>query len=113
MMKLGMRPATPAARRCLLMGLLIGLFMGLLNSHSSPLFAQAKPLLELNQASRAELESLPGLGVQRVERLLVERAKVPFSDWADLRQRVAGIGEATAKKLSTQGLRVNGQAYPD
>lgn len=71
------------------------------------------PLLELNQASRAELESLPGLGVQRVERLLAERAKAPFSDWADLHRRVAGIGAATAKKLSAQGLRINGQAYPD
>lgn len=78
-----------------------------------PLLAQEKPLLDLNQASRADLESLPGLGVQLVERLLVARAKRPFSDWADLRGRVAGIGAATAKKLSAQGLRINGQAYPD
>ncbi len=89
------------------------LLIASLSGFSMPLLAQEKPLLDLNQASRADLESLPGLGVQLVERLLVARAKRPFSDWADLRGRVAGIGAATAKKLSAQGLRINGQAYPD
>jgi competence protein ComEA len=74
--------------------------------------AQAKPL-EVNQASRAELESLPGLGPSLVEKLLAARAQAPFSDWADLLQRSRGIGPAKAKKLSTLGLRVNGQPYPD
>lgn len=89
------------------------LLIACLSGLSTALLAQEKRPLELNQASRAELESLPGLGVQRVERLLAERAKAPFSDWADLRQRVRGIGTSGAKKLSDQGLRVNGQAYPD
>ena len=84
-----------------------------LSGLSMPLLAQEKRPLELNQASRAELESLPGLVVQLVERLLTARAQAPFSDWADLRQRVRGIGPSSAKKLSDQGLRVNGQAYPD
>jgi competence protein ComEA len=89
------------------------LIIASLSGLTAPLLAQEKPLLELNQASRAELESLPGLGVQLVERLLTARAKAPFSDWADLRQRVRGIGTRGAKKLSALGLRVNGQAYPD
>jgi competence protein ComEA len=88
------------------------LLIASLSGLTTPLLAQDKLVMELNQASRAELESLPGLGVQLVERLLIARAKRPFSDWADLRGRVAGIGAATAKKLSAQGLRVNGQAYP-
>ncbi|WP_310384087.1 ComEA family DNA-binding protein [Roseateles sp.] len=92
-------------RRALLITSLSGL--------CAPLLAQEKLLLELNQASRAELESLPGLGVQLVERLLTARANAPFSNWADLRQRVRGIGPSSAKKLSALGLRVNGQAYVD
>ncbi|MCV2369453.1 helix-hairpin-helix domain-containing protein [Paucibacter oligotrophus] len=69
--------------------------------------------MELNQASRAELESMPGLGPSLVERLLVERAKASFVDWADMRSRVSGLGAKTAKKLSAMGLRINGLAYPD
>ncbi|MEJ6005115.1 helix-hairpin-helix domain-containing protein [Paucibacter sp. AS339] len=76
--------------------------------------AEAQPLLlEANQASRAELESLTGLGPALVERMLTARSEAPFKDWADLRRRVHGIGAATAAKLSAQGLRVAGQAYAE
>jgi competence protein ComEA len=73
--------------------------------------AQPTATLELNQASRAELESLPGIGPALAERLLTARAQQPFKDWADLRRRVRGIGAALARRLSTQGLRVQGLAY--
>ena len=88
------------------------LLVCLLSGLSSRLFAQAK-ILELNQATQAELESLPGLGPTLVERLLSERARAAFTDWADLHRRVRGIGPFTAKKLSASGLRVNGLPYPD
>lgn len=71
------------------------------------------PLLEANQASRAELESLSGLGPAKVERMLSARREALFKDWADLRRRVSGIGAATAAKLSAQGLRVAGQAFAE
>ncbi|MFY7867492.1 ComEA family DNA-binding protein [Roseateles sp.] len=67
--------------------------------------------MEINQASRAELESLSGLGPALVERILLARSQAPFKDWDDLRRRVRGIGEPSAQKLSTQGLRVAGLAY--
>jgi competence protein ComEA len=79
-----------------------------------PAALQAQPAatpLELNQASRAELESLPGIGPALAERLLTARAQQPFKDWADLRRRVRGIGAALARRLSAQGLRVQGLAY--
>lgn len=91
-------------RRLLLLNALLG---GL------AVVAAQTPWLEANQASRAELESLPGLGPGMVERLLAERAQSAFTDWADLRRRVRGIGTVRAKKLSASGLRVNGLAYPD
>ncbi len=68
--------------------------------------ARAQELVELNTASRAQLESVPGIGPQLAERLLAAR---PFADWADALRRVKGLGRASAQRLSAQGLRVNGQ----
>jgi competence protein ComEA len=65
--------------------------------------------LEINAATQAQLESLPGVGPALAERILAARASAPFSDWADLRRRVKGIGPATARKLSNAGLRVEGR----
>ncbi len=64
--------------------------------------------VEANTATRARLESLPGLGPALVQRLLDAR---PFADWADLMRRVPGIKAGTARRLSAVGLRVSGQAY--
>ncbi|MDN3920187.1 ComEA family DNA-binding protein [Roseateles violae] len=73
---------------------------------------EAQPAtLELNTASLAQLESLPGIGPALAERLLAARVQRTFEDWNDLHRRVRGIGPATAAKLSAQGLRVNGRAY--
>jgi len=87
----------------------------LLSLGSPRLQAQPQPtarLLELNTASRAQLESLRGLGPALVERLLQARGQALFSDWADLRQRVPGLGPTLLRRLSAQGLRVAGQALP-
>lgn len=70
--------------------------------------ALAQDGIEANSATRAELESLSGLGPALVQRLLAAR---PFKDWADLMQRVPGIKAATARKLSLAGLRVAGQPF--
>lgn len=64
--------------------------------------------VEVNTASRAELESLPGLGPALVQRLLDAR---PFQDWPDLMRRVPGVKSATARKLSAAGLRVGGRHF--
>ncbi|WP_457390111.1 ComEA family DNA-binding protein [Roseateles sp. P5_E1] len=71
-----------------------------------PALAQSE--VEANTATRAELESLPGLGPALVQRLLAAR---PFKDWADLMRRVPGVKAATARKLSANGLRVAGSAF--
>lgn len=76
-----------------------------------PVSARADELFELNHASRAELESLPGLGPQKVEAILSERLRAPFDDWASLRRRVKGLGPKLLQKISDGGLRVNGRAY--
>lgn len=73
---------------------------------AAPALAEAE--VEANTATRAQLESLPGLGPALVQRLLAAR---PFTDWADLMQRVPGIKAALARKLSAAGLRVAGRPY--
>ncbi len=65
--------------------------------------------LEINQANEAELDSLKGMGPSLSAKVLKARAQGPFQSWADLMQRVSGVGRAKAKAFSDQGLTVNGQ----
>ena len=71
----------------------------------------AASALELNTASQAELEQLKGIGVALSERLLEEREKRPFTDWADLIKRVPGIAQKQASRLSAAGLRIDNAPY--
>ncbi len=68
--------------------------------------------LEINTATQAQLESLPGIGPALAERLLAARAQALFEDWPDLHRRVSGFGPKLARGLSNQGLRVRGLALP-
>ncbi len=68
--------------------------------------------LEINTASRAQLEQLQGLGVATVERIVQARAVRPFADWDDLGARVAGIRGKRAEQLDRQDLTVNGKPLP-
>jgi competence protein ComEA len=67
--------------------------------------------LEVNSASRAELEQLPGLGPAKVDHLLKERDKAVFASWQDLSRRVPGFGTKTSAVLSREGLTVNQQPF--
>ncbi len=65
--------------------------------------------LEVNTATRAQLEQLPGLGVATTERILKARSERPFADWSDLAARVSGIRGKRAEQLERHGLTVNGR----
>lgn len=67
--------------------------------------------VDVNQATRAELEAVKGLGPSISERILDERHKGAFKDWQDLIRRVKGVGESNAAKFSADGLTVNGAFY--
>lgn len=82
-------------RRFTLLALLLGPFAAL--------------ALEINDASRAQLEQLNGVGVSMAEQMLVERAKTPFAGWDDLRKRVKGIGSKRMQQWQAQGVTVNGE----
>ncbi|MBI3711765.1 MAG: helix-hairpin-helix domain-containing protein [Burkholderiales bacterium] len=69
--------------------------------------------VELNTASQAALDGLPGIGPHQSKIILQERAKGGlFKDWGDFSARVKGIGAKNSVKLSNAGLRVNGLSKP-
>jgi competence protein ComEA len=66
--------------------------------------------VDVNKADAAALDSIKGIGPAKTKAIMAERAKGEFKDWADLEQRVKGIGEKNAAKLSEAGLTVNGKS---
>jgi len=73
--------------------------------------AAAFASVDINKANQAELEAVKGVGTVSAGKMLTERKKGSFKDWSDVMQRVGGIKEAKANKLSAAGLTVNGEAY--
>jgi len=55
--------------------------------------------IDLNRATAAELETLPGVGPARAAAIIAAREERPFTVPGDLR-RVSGIGEATFQRLA-------------
>ena len=67
--------------------------------------------VDINKATLADLDSIKGIGPTTSAKMMDERKTAPFKDWADLIQRVPGIGDKRAAKLSAEGLTVNGEAF--
>ncbi|HEU4852755.1 MAG TPA: helix-hairpin-helix domain-containing protein [Telluria sp.] len=67
--------------------------------------------VDVNKADAAALDGVKGIGPTKSKAILDERAKGgDYKDWADLQQRVKGIGDKAAVRLSAAGLVVNGKA---
>jgi competence protein ComEA len=76
------------------------------------LFAAASwAAVDANKASDAELDAIRGVGPSLSKRILDARKEGEFKDWPDLMQRVKGVKEKSAAKLSAEGLTVNGQSF--
>ena len=86
------------------------LMLGLLSLIAVMQFAFAQ--VDVNKGDAAALDSIKGIGPAKSKMILDERTKNgDFKDWADLQQRVKGIGAKSAAKLSEAGLQVNGKPY--
>ncbi len=66
---------------------------------------------DANQANRAELESVKGIGPSLAGKILQAREAGTFKDWGDLVDRVAGVGPGNAARFSQAGLTVEGVPY--
>lgn len=73
--------------------------------------ATAFAAVDVNKATQAELEAVKGIGPAISGKILDERKKSSFKDWADMVERVKGVGETNAAKFSAEGLTVNGQSF--
>ena len=67
--------------------------------------------VDVNKAGAADLDGVKGIGPGLSGKILEERKKGNFKDWADFIDRVPGIGPSNAAKFSTNGLTVNGAGY--
>ena len=70
---------------------------------------QVQATLDLNQATRAEIESARGVGVELAERVLQARRGAPFADWQDVRRRVKGVSRRALEGLAESGFHIAGQ----
>lgn len=66
---------------------------------------------DVNRLEAGRLQAVKGIGPKMSQRIVEERQRSPFRDWDDFIDRMPGVGERTAQKLSAQGLTVNGQSY--
>ena len=76
------------------------------------LFAtMAMAAVDVNKATEAELDAVKGIGPVTSKLIISERKKGEFKTWQDFIDRIKGVGDARAAKLSAEGLTVSGAAY--
>lgn len=73
--------------------------------------AAAFAAVDVNDASVADLDSIKGIGPSTSSKIIEQRKTAKFKDWDDLIQRVSGIGDKRAAKLSAEGLTVGGTPF--
>ena len=67
--------------------------------------------VDANQASRADLETVKGIGPGLSGKIVEARKAGSFKNWDDLVERVSGIGPGNAVRFSQNGLTVAGAAF--
>jgi competence protein ComEA len=67
--------------------------------------------VDANQASQADLETVKGIGPGLSTKILAARKTATFKDWADMVERVPGVGPGNAARFSTAGLTVAGASF--
>jgi len=67
--------------------------------------------VDANRATQAELETVKGIGPGLSGKILEARKAGEFKSWADLVDRVGGVGPGNAARMSQNGLTVGGAAF--
>ncbi len=92
---------------------MLGKLMTMLATVTVAFFAAtgfALAAVDVNTADQAQLESIKGIGPAISAKIIAERKKGSFKDWADLETRVSGVGDKNSAKFSEAGLTVGGKA---
>jgi competence protein ComEA len=71
----------------------------------------AMAAVDVNKATEAQLDGIKGIGPVTSKLIMAERKKGEFKSWEDFIQRVKGVGDDRAAKLSEAGLTVNGASF--
>ena len=71
----------------------------------------AQASVDVNKASQAELEGIKGIGPALSVKILDARKAGEFKSWADMVDRVGGVGPGNAARFSKAGLTVGSVAY--
>ncbi|MDY7013879.1 MAG: DUF655 domain-containing protein [Cyanobacteriota bacterium] len=66
---------------------------------SAPTRSPSSAIVNLNTATQAELEALPGIGPQLAQRIIAARQQRPFTSLDDFDERVSGVGPSLRRKL--------------
>lgn len=88
------------------------MFRNLIASLAVALFSlNAFAAVDANQATRADLETVKGIGPGLSAKIVDARKTGAFKDWNDLVERVGGIGPGNAARFSEAGLTVGGSTF--
>ena len=67
--------------------------------------------VDVNKASQAELETVKGIGPGLSVKILEGRKTSSFKNWADMVERVGGVGPGNAARFSQAGLTGGGATF--
>lgn len=73
--------------------------------------AAAFAAVDVNKATAADLDGIKGVGPAMSSKIMEARKMGDFKDWQDFIDRVKGIGEGNAVKLSEAGMTVGGAPF--
>ncbi len=87
------------------------MFRNLILSLFAALALNVFAAVDVNRANQAELETIKGIGPGLSTKILAARKTGEFKNWADMVERVGGVGPSNAARFSQAGLTVAGSTF--